>query len=124
MLIKCLPAIAVLKDSMDINYILQLDCRKKSNIEFLQEELRKLKPLSKFTSNIPLSKIERCLKVLCNKYEYCIEVYSDFCSADKYIVWRCNIYKGNYLLCIVYGCTLYECISKVVIYLYNDIKGK
>lgn len=109
---------------MDINYILQLDCREKESKIILQDELRNIKPLSKYESKIPLGKIERCAKVLCSKYDFMLRFYADTDSADKYIIWKCYIHscKDLSMLSLIYGCTFYECIAKTVVYL-NYIKG-
>lgn len=106
--------------------ILALDYRENESREIIQKVLKKIKPLSKCISNVPLEKIERCAKVICEKYNYWLRFYSDTASGDDCIVWRCEVFDSNDLQLIkkIYGCTFYECMSKVVIYLYSIIKRR
>lgn len=109
---------------MTTKQILQLDCRIQSNAEIIEKVLRKIKPLSKVPDGqqVPLEKLERCIKVLCNKYDYFIPaIYPDLESGDKIVIWKCRIVDHQTLndIGIAYGCTFYECITKAVILLYS-----
>ena len=112
------------KKVVTTNQILQLDCRIQSNADIIENVLRKIKPLSKSPEGqqVPLEKLERCIKVLCNKYNYFVpSIYPDLESGDKIIIWKCRITDRQTLndIGITYGCTFYECIAKAVIFLYS-----
>lgn len=115
---------------MTTSQILQLDCRLQSNAEIIEKVLRKIKPLSKSPEGqpVPLEKLEKCIKVLCNKYNYIIPyVYPDLVSGgDKMVIWKCRIVDRQTIddVGITYGCTLYECIAKAVILLYSKTRKK
>lgn len=108
---------------MKTEQILQLDCREEKNKEIIQSVLRKIKPLSKCKegNDVPIELIERVIKILCSKYGYHIrQLYPDYESSDKYIIWRSEIYIRSTLqdVGVIYGCSIYECLSKTVIALY------
>lgn len=112
---------------MTTSQILQLDCRIQSNAEIIEKVLRKIKPLSKSLEDqpVPLEKLEKCIKVLCNKYNYIVPaIYPDLKSGDKVVIWKCRIVDGRTIddVGIAYGCTLYECIAKAVILLYSKTR--
>lgn len=114
---------------MTTNQILQLDCRAAENKVTVQKVLRIIKPLSKcpVEYDVPVEKLERCLKVLCNNYNFFIPSISpDVCSADKEIIWKCRITNGRTLedVGVTYGCTFYECLAKAVILLYSRTRKK
>lgn len=118
------PCLHIRRVVMNTNQILQLDCRIQSNADIIENVLRKIKPLSKSPEGqqVPLEKLERCIKVLCNKYNYFVpSIYPDLESGDKIIVWKCRITDRQTLndIGITYGCTFYECIAKAVILLYS-----
>ena len=109
---------------MTTKQVLELDCRIEENREAIQKVLRQIKPLAKCPDGrqIPIDKLERCLKVLCNNYGFFVRnVYPDTKSGDKEIIWRSTTIDEKTLGEIgnAYGCTFYECIAKTVILLYS-----
>lgn len=113
---------------MTTSQILELDCRIEENKETIQKVLKQIKPLAKCPEGkkIPLQKIERCFKVLCNKYgTYISFMYPDTQSNDKYVIWQCDIRDARkQKIGTSYGCTFYECIAKAVILIYSKTRRK
>lgn len=107
---------------MKTGEILQLDCRTKENREIIQRVLRQIKPLASCPDGqIPLQKLERCMQVLCRKYDYVVSLYADPESNAEYIVWRCSVLRYGRTLTSgsnVFGCSVYEAIAKAVITMY------
>lgn len=114
---------------MTTNQILELDCRIEKNREVIQKVLRQIKPLAKYPEGkqVPIEKIERCFKVLCNKYDIRIPFGFSFDTqaSDEYVIWRCKIetLKGCDIG-IAHGCTFYECMAKAVILIYSKTRSK
>lgn len=112
---------------MQINEVLNLDCTVRENREQVQKVLRKIKPLAKAPAgDIPAEMLERCLKVLSNKYDiHCRDIYPDTDAGDKYIVWRSIVIDGKTLETVkaVYGCTFYEVLAKTVIVVYAKTRN-
>lgn len=115
---------------MTTSQILELDCRIEKSKEIIQKTLRQIKPLAKCPEGkqIPIEKIERCFKVLCNKYDMCVPFAGfsvDAKASDEYVIWRCKIetLKGRDVG-TAYGCTFYECMAKAVILMYSKTRSK
>lgn len=113
---------------MKTKQILQLDYRAAENRAIIQNVLRQIKPLKKCPDgDIPADKLERCLKVLCNKYGvYSKCLMPDMDVGDKYIVWRSEMFQLDGLVPLetVYGCTFYEVLAKSVIMLYSMTRNR
>ena len=112
---------------MKTNEILELDFRKKENKEIIQKVLRKIKPLSKCSGEqIPVEKLEKCLKVLTLKYAIQIQwiTITNSKDADEMLFKLSLLDSHNYKwLGNVYGQTFYEVISKTIIKMYSEIKA-
>lgn len=108
---------------MTINEIIQLDCREEESREIIQKELKKIKPLSKYSEgDIPLEKIEKLIAVLCNKYKMRVsEVMPDIWSSKGNIIWASNIIDENSLMLMnqVYGVSIYEVLTKTALLMYH-----
>ena len=113
---------------MRVSEVLNLDCTVRENREQVQKTLRQIKPLAKApVGDIPVEMLERCLKVLSNKYDiHCRDIYPDTSAGDKYIVWRSIIIDGKTLdtVMAVYGCTFYEVLAKTVIVVYAKTRNR
>ena len=107
---------------MNIDYVLNIDCRNEDGRLLLQKELKKIKPFVKCKSDVPIAYIEKAIRILCNKYEYMLKVYADTVSGEEYIIWKCEITncKDLSLTSNTYGCSIYECLAKAVIKLYSE----
>lgn len=105
---------------MKTNEILNLDYRVEENKKIIQNVLRKIKPLSKYSDEkVPLEAIEKVIKIISEKYKiwpkpmkltgvYSVEVEDDnFKSLGK-----------------VYGMCVYEVFAKLVIKMYSEIRKK
>lgn len=110
---------------MKIKEILELDYRIKENQEIIQKELNKIKPLSKYQDKIPLVKIEKCLNVLCNKYNL-ILVLGFARSEVDHMLYGVTIQYKEPIKNIgkVYGVSIYELLSKAVLLIYSEVKSK
>lgn len=113
---------------MRVSEVLELDCTVRENREQVQKTLRQIKPLAKAPDgDVPIEMLERCLKVLSNKYDiYCRDIYPDTNVGEKYIVWRSIIIDGKTLDTVkaVYGCTFYEVLAKTVIVVYAKTRNR
>lgn len=113
---------------MTTKQIMELDCRDEDNQQIIQKVLRQIKPLAKCPEGqmIPVTKLERCLKVICNKYTLFVRnMFPDVYAADTEIVWRSVVVDLTTLEeHVAYGCTFYECISKTIILLYSRMRKR
>lgn len=113
---------------MTTDELLQIDCRGSDSKVILQKALNKIKPFKKYNNvkDVPLYKLEKFIKLVCNKYGYWVRLLPDTNSNDEFIIWRCTIIDLENLksICDVYGCTIYESIAKTVIKLYAITKNK
>lgn len=107
--------------------ILNLDYRNEESKRIIQEVLRQIKPLSRFSeeSEIPFEYIEKAIVVMSKKY--CMRVRDfvpDVWSNKNEIVWRATILDETELniIGIVYGLSLYETFAKVAIQMYAKVK--
>lgn len=110
---------------MTTRELMELDCREDENRRKIQKALRLIKPLSKEEDDVPLEKMERAIKVMCEKYKLWVrELCPDVEAGEKHIVWRAIIIDVTNLKTIgaVYGCTLYEVIAKTTIFIYSETR--
>lgn len=112
---------------MKTNSLLELDCRDEDNMEVIQEVLRTLKPLSKYSDEelIPLDALEKVIRIMTRKYLVRIRsIMPDIWANRKYDIWRCEVVNDHNLDLIgyVYGVSLYEVMAKAVILIYSKVK--
>lgn len=108
---------------MKIEQILNLDCRKEDSWGVIFESLKKIKPLSKYgdINDIPFYVIERIIVKLSKKYNMKVrDIILDIYSNDKEALWIAYIICDKTLqIETVYGLSLYEVLTKAVIYMYS-----
>lgn len=112
---------------MTTKQLLELDCREEENMRIIQKALKIIKPLSKEPGIVPLEKMERAIKVMCEKYHLWVrEICLDVDAGDKCIVWRVTAIDIINLktIGVAYGCTLYEVIAKMTILLYSETRRR
>lgn len=115
---------------MNAKEILNLDCREEKNKRIIQEHLRKIKPFSKYSidTDIPLQKLERCFKVLCNNYGIFPKPdFIDTNSSNDGIIYCIGFFDqrdGYKQIKKCFGVSLYELFSKAVILLYELSKTR
>lgn len=105
--------------------ILNLDCRKEESREIIQKALKRIKPLSKYSDEIPLEAIEKLIGVLVKKYAITVQsINLCFIDEKRSLYYSCGIIENDehQWLGNCYGITMYELLSKVAIKLYSDIK--
>lgn len=112
---------------MKTNSILELDCRDEDNMEVIQEVLRQLKPLSKYSDDeiIPIEALEKVIRIMTRKYLVRIRsIMPDIWANKEYDIWRCEVVNDHNLELIgnVYGVSLYEVMAKTAILIYSQIK--
>ena len=112
---------------MTTKEVLELDYREEENKKTIQKVLRKLKPLSKYSEDedIPLSAIEKAIKIMCSKYMIRVmSITPDIWVNKKSDVWRCHIINDSNLETIgfVFGISMYEIFAKTAILIYSEIK--
>lgn len=115
---------------MNAKEILNLDCREEANRKIIQQYLRKIKPFASYSQDVdvPLSKLEKCFKILCNNYEIFPKPdYFDTVSSDDGIIYSVGFYdqrNGYKQIKKCFGISVYELFSKAVILLYDLSKTR
>lgn len=114
---------------MKTNEILDLDCRIPKNEEIIQKVLRQIKPLAKCPEgkDIPFEKLEKCMKVLCVRYQiFPRQISPDPFASDEDVIWRFEAVSIKDLSILVrcYGRNLYETLAKAVIAIYAMTRKK
>lgn len=111
---------------MNIEKVLNINCKSKEGKETLQRYLKKLKPFREFDENedIPLEKIEKLIYKLTRKYE--IEpqyMFINCVDASKTSLYSLGIRtpKGNWLG-TVYGITIYETLAKAALKMFFEVR--
>lgn len=110
---------------MTTNQLLELDCREDENQRIVQKALKLIKPLKNEVGIVPIEKLERAIKVMCEKYDMWVrELCPDVQAGEKHIVWRSSIINVKNLktIGVVYGCTLYEVVAKTTIFIYSETR--
>ena len=111
---------------MKISSILELDCRLEENKEKLQKVLKMIKPLSRYDGDVPMESLEKVAFGVMRKYEISIAKISPSPFANsKETTWHASIFSGKKCLYLseVYGASLYEVMSKTVIFMYSKVKS-
>lgn len=109
---------------MNINEILDLDCRIEENEQLLNKALKKIPPLAKCEGKVPLEEIEKAISYMSTKYAIMIQYI-----CPTYIKGAAHLYSTSIKtiypyqwLGNVYGQTLYETLAKCAIKMYNEIR--
>jgi hypothetical protein len=107
--------------------IIDLDYREEENKVIIQNVLRQLKPLSKYSDeeDIPLVAIEKAIKIMCSRYLVRIRsIWPDIWANKKSDIWRADIVNDSNLMSVgvVYGISIYEVFAKIAILIYSEIK--
>ena len=114
---------------MKISEIINLDFTVKANREKIQDKLKEMKVFEKYSDEqeIPISAIEKAIKVMSVKYYIRVQgIYSDVWANEKRIVWNCKVLSEENLsnLSNIYGICIYEVLAKSCIVMYSMIKLK
>lgn len=109
--------------------VLELDCRIPENEEVIQKVLRQIKPLAKCSEekDISFEKLEKCMKVLCVRYQiFPRQISPDPFVSDDDVIWRFEAVDIKNLKVVVrcYGRNLYEVLAKAVIAIYAMTRKK
>lgn len=108
---------------MKTKEILDLDCRLEKNRKIIQRALRKIKPLSKDENDkIPIEKLEKCIKILCEKnLIFPRQISPDVFAAHKDIIWKFEAVDLTDInsVFVCYGKDIYEVLAKATIGLYT-----
>lgn len=109
---------------MKTEQILNLDCRKEENKQIIQKVLKQIKPLSKYSDEIPLWAIEKAIATMSKKYFMRIrEIVPDIKANEQKLLWRATIInETNLEMYNVYGIEFYEVMAKCVIVMYSMVK--
>ena len=106
---------------MTINEILELDFRDASARKLVQLELKKIKPLSKISGDVPLEKLEKTLYVLLENYAIFVQnIGCDNRSCDGFLLYNLSLVdlKDLHIIGKVWGISIYELFAKSVIFAY------
>lgn len=105
--------------------ILNLDLRKEENKEIIQKVLKLIKPLSRFSGEIPFEGIEKAIVIMSKKYKMRIrDITPDVWSNENNTIWRAVIINEENLktMGVIYGISLYELFAKTAILMYAEVR--
>lgn len=107
--------------------VLNLDYREEESKNIIQNVLRQLKPLSKYSDEeeVPIDALEKVIRIMTRKYLIRIRsIMPDIWSNKDNDIWRCEIVNDKNLELIknIYGISLYEVLAKTAILMYSEIK--
>ncbi len=113
---------------MNPDDIFKLDFRKEQDREFAQKALRKFKSCRVYPmgQDVPFAAIEELLSSMMLKYA--IDPLDFFIvkqdGNETHVVWSCGVKKldGHAWLGTAYGLTLYEVVSKVLLFVFLHIR--
>lgn len=116
---------------MTAKQVLGLDCQVSENMEMLQEVLQKIKPLSKYSGEVPQWAIEKVIHSMCHKYKVWVkEIAQDPWSNAKFDIWRVTVVEDGLdkvsewgKIKPVFGATIYEALAKTAILIYSLVKS-
>lgn len=115
---------------MTTKEVVGLDCTVDENMEILQRVLRQIKPLSKYSGEVPRWAIEKVIHSMCHKYKLWVkEIAQDPWSNAKFDIWRVTLVEDDLekvsewgKIKPVFGATIYEALAKTAILIYSMIK--
>lgn len=111
--------------------LLNLDTRREENKNKIQKVLLSIKPLSKFKelNEVPQFALEKVIHSMCSKYDIWVRCISqDPWSHESYDIWRAELIvndvdRSTSQYKKIYGISIYDVLSKVVIYIYSLSKS-
>ena len=113
---------------MEIEAALNLDYRDDDNKKIIQEMLKKIKPLSKFSDSkqVPIDSIEKLCKTIVQKYNLSVSQMKISYSQTEIPIYSIDIKnekqnKLDKLEGSIYGMCLYETFAKLGIKLYSEV---
>lgn len=109
---------------MEVDKILQLDCREKENREKIQRVLKDIRPLSKYSDLeiIPFEKVEKLVTVISKRYNMRVGyIVPDVWSNADNTIWRAVIINDTSCtkMNTVCGLSVYEMFAKTAILMYS-----
>lgn len=115
---------------MTTKEVVGLDCTVDENMEILQKVLRQIKPLSRYSEEVPLWAVEKVIHSMCRKYKLWVkEIAQDPWSNAKFDIWRVTLVEDDLekasewgKIKPVFGVTIYEALAKTAILIYSMIK--
>lgn len=114
---------------MTTKEVVGLDCTVDENMEILQRVLRQIKPLSKYSGEVPQWAIEKVIHSMCYKYKLWVkEIAQDPWSNAKFDIWRVTLVEDEKVsewgkIKPVFGATIYEALAKTAVLIYSMIKS-
>lgn len=116
---------------MTTKEVIGLDCTVDENMEILQKVLRQIKPLSKYSEEVPQWAVEKVIHSMCHKYKLWVkEIVQDPWSNAKFDIWRVTLVEDGLekasewgKIKPVFGATTYEALAKTAVLIYSMIKS-
>lgn len=105
-------------DEDKIKKLLYADCNKEANRKAVQQTLHKFKPMRKYQDDVPLTVLEKFVKVISAKYGIIPQwIMIDTVASDRTLLYSCTILKGSARepLHYISGSSLYELFAKLSI---------
>lgn len=110
--------------ALNIDGVLNADCRTTAGAAFIQEKLREIKPFAKIPysdGNISLDRLEKLAYILGTKYNIiiCLLADPDYFNGDS-IIWECCVKLSENATSATwcYGASFYEMFAKAILVAY------
>lgn len=115
---------------MTTKQVIELDCQVDENMQVLQKVLKQIKPLAKYSEEVPQWAIEKVIHSMCHKYKLWVrEIAQDPWSNSKFDIWRVSVFLDDESLSYeqgklqpIFGATIYEALAKAAVLIYSTVK--
>ena len=111
---------------MKTDQILNMNYKKDENREIIQKVLKRIKPLSRYTDDVPIEALEKLIAIICKKYnldmQWIVVMSED--AEDGRLVYSCGVktHDKSKWLGTVYASCIYELFAKLSIKLFSESK--
>lgn len=119
---------------MKTDEILNIDCREEKNINVLNKFLWKIKPIQRIMEKelynkgdvVPMEILEKSLHGICMKNGYTMQHLNTYYDEKGFRFYTASVVNTNNKtrdwIGNVYGVSMWETLSKVIIKIYADVK--
>lgn len=116
---------------MTTKELLGLDGRMEKNQAILQKALSQIKPLAKYSGEVPQWAIEKVLHNMCYKYQFWVrEIAQDPWSNSEFDIWRATVVEdkakgesADWNGTKIFGASIYEVLAKTAVFVYSKVKS-
>lgn len=103
--------------------ILNLNFKEEENKNKIKKVLQQIKPLSKYSDEIPVEILEKVLNKLCVKYNYYLSIFVE--GQENNLYYHITIaHKEKSITDNFYSMCIYEMLAKSIILIYSKTRKK